>query len=289
MIRTRRANARAARRSRADDRRAGLATRAMLHSSSVRVLFLGTGTSHGVPMICCDCEVCRSTDARDSRTRPSIVIDCDDGMRVLVDTTPDLRTQALRHDLRRIDAILFTHSHADHVMGLDEVRRYNMLSRAPMPVYGDAPTLREVRRTFAYIFESDAPKGGGVPDLRLFPIAGPFCLGRQVVQPVPIRHGPWDILGFRVGRFAYLTDCNGIPATSLELLEGLDCLVLDALRKRPHPTHFTIDQAVEMARQVGARRTLFTHIAHELGHEETCASLPDGMALAYDGLSVQVA
>jgi phosphoribosyl 1,2-cyclic phosphate phosphodiesterase len=261
----------------------------MLHSSSVRVLFLGTGTSHGVPMIGCDCDVCRSTDPRDSRTRPSIVIDCDDGMRVLVDTTPDLRSQALRHDLRRIDAILFTHSHADHVMGLDEVRRYNWLSRAPMPVYGDAPTLREIRRTFAYIFEPDAPKGGGVPDIRLFNIGGPFCLGREVVQPVPIRHGPWDILGFRVGRFAYLTDCNGIPATSLGLLQGLDCLVLDALRRRPHPTHFTIDQAVEMARQVGARQTLFTHIAHELGHEETCASLPDTMALAYDGLSVQVA
>lgn len=260
----------------------------MLHSSSVRVLFLGTGTSHGVPMIGCDCDVCRSTDPRDARWRPSIAIECDDGMRVLVDTTPDLRAQALRHDLRRIDAILFTHSHADHVMGLDEVRRYNMLSRAPLPVYADTPTLREIRRTFAYIFESDAPKGGGVPDLRLFPIGGPFCLGRQIVQPVPIRHGPWTILGFRLGGFAYLTDCNGIPEDSLNLLQGLDCLVLDALRKRPHPTHFTLAQAVEMARQVGARRTFFTHIAHELGHEATCESLPKDMALAYDGLSLQV-
>jgi phosphoribosyl 1,2-cyclic phosphate phosphodiesterase len=261
----------------------------MLHSSFVRVLFLGTGTSHGVPMIGCDCDVCRSVDPRDNRMRPSILVECDDGMRVLVDTTPDLRAQALRHDIRRVDAILYTHSHADHVMGLDEVRRYNMLQKRPMPIYGDAGTLRELRRTFAYIFESDAPKGGGVPDLRLFPIAGPFCLGHQSVEPVPIKHGPWNIFGFRFGGFAYLTDCNGIPDDSLRLLEGLDCLVLDALRKRPHPTHFTIEEAVVMARRVGARRTLFTHIAHELGHEATCASLPAGMALAHDGLVIQVA
>jgi phosphoribosyl 1,2-cyclic phosphate phosphodiesterase len=239
-------------------------------------------------MIGCDCGVCRSTDPRDARSRPSIVVDFDDNTRVLVDTTPDLRTQALRFDLRRIDAVLYTHSHADHVMGLDEVRRYNHLSKAPMPVYGDASTLREVRRTFAYIFESNAPKGGGVPDLRLFPIAGAFCLGRQEVQPVPIRHGPWSILGFRFGPLAYLTDCNGIPEESLALLEGLECLVLDALRRRPHPTHFTLEQAIVMARRIGARRTLFTHIAHDLGHEATCAELPEGMALAYDGLEVEL-
>ena len=261
----------------------------MLHSAFVRVLFLGTGTSHGVPMIGCDCDVCRSSDPRDSRSRPSIAIECDDGLRVLVDTTPDLRTQALRHDLRRVDAILFTHSHADHVMGLDEVRRYNMLSKRPMPIYGDPATLRELRRIFAYVFEADAPKGGGVPDLRLFAIGGSFCLGRQVVEPIPIWHGRREILGFRLGAFAYLTDCNGIPDASLERLKGLDCLVLDALRKRPHPTHFTIDEAVAMAQRVGARRTLFTHIAHELGHEETCASLPMNMALAHDGLSIEVA
>lgn len=264
-------------------------TAAMLHSTSVRVRFLGTGTSHGVPMIGCDCAVCQSDDPRDQRSRPSVVIDCDDDLRVLIDTTPDLRTQALRHDLRRVDAILFTHSHADHVMGLDEVRRYNMLSKAPMPVFADAGTLNELRRTFAYIFESTAPKGGGVPDLRLFPIAGAFCLGRQDVQPIPIRHGPWSILGFRLGKFAYLTDCNGIPDSSKALLDGLDCLVLDALRRRPHPTHFTLDEAVNMAQEIGARRTFFTHIAHDLGHAATCATLPAGMALAHDGLMLEIA
>jgi phosphoribosyl 1,2-cyclic phosphate phosphodiesterase len=251
-------------------------------------MFLGTGTSHGVPMIGCDCDVCRSTDARDARTRPSIYLECDDGLRVLVDTTPDLRAQALREHIRRVDAILFTHSHADHIMGLDEVRRFNMITRQPMPVYADARTLADLRRTFAYVFDSDAPKGGGVPDLRLFTIGGPFMIGRQDVVPVPLRHGPWQILGFRFGAFAYLTDCNGVPDASMALLGGLDCLVLDALRRRPHPTHFTLEQATVVARRIGARRTYFTHIAHELGHAATCAALPDGMALAYDGLTVDV-
>jgi phosphoribosyl 1,2-cyclic phosphate phosphodiesterase len=240
-------------------------------------------------MIGCDCDVCRSDDPRDNRSRPSVYLELDDGLRVLVDTTPDLRTQALRHGIRRVDAILFTHAHADHVMGLDEVRRFNMLTRQAMPVFGDRRTLDSLRRTFAFVFDSAAPKGGGVPHLRLWTIGGPFMIGRQEVVPVPIRHGTWQILGFRVGGFAYLTDCNGIPATSRPLLEGLDCLVLDALRKRPHPTHFTIEQAVVVAREIGAARTYFTHIAHELGHAATCASLPDGMALAHDGLMLDVA
>ena len=272
MIRTRRANARAARRSRADDPRGVRVTRAMLHSSSVRVLFLGTGTSHGVPMIGCDCDVCRSTDPRDSRTRPSIVIDCDDGMRVLVDTTPDLRSQALRHDLRRVDAILFTHSHADHVMGLDEVRRYNWLSRTPMPVYGDAPTLREVRRAFACIFESDAPRGGGC---RMFTCSdpGPFCLGRQVIQPVPIRHGPWNILGFGSAVCVSRTAMNSRDIARAPA--GLDCRARRAAEAAAS-THFTIDQAVEMARQVGARQTLFRTRAR---------AWPRGVRIASDNMA----
>jgi phosphoribosyl 1,2-cyclic phosphate phosphodiesterase len=240
-------------------------------------------------MIGCDCAVCRSEDPRDKRSRPSVYLELDDGLRVLVDTTPDLRFQALRHDIRRIDAILFTHAHADHIMGLDEVRRFNMITRQAMPVFGDARTLANLRRTFAYVFDSKAPKGGGVPHLQLWTIGGPFAIGRQDIVPVPIRHGSWHILGFRVGRFAYLTDCNGIPEASRPLLDGLDCLVLDALRHRPHPTHFTLAQAVQVARGIGARRTLFTHIAHELGHAEVCAALPEGMTLAYDTLTIDVA
>jgi phosphoribosyl 1,2-cyclic phosphate phosphodiesterase len=254
----------------------------------VRVVFLGTGTSHGVPMIGCDCGVCRSDDPRDRRTRPSIYLELDGDARVLVDTTPDLRLQALREDIRRVDAVLYTHAHADHLMGLDEVRRFNVLSRQPMPIYGDEPTLASVRRTFGYVFESDAPKGGGVPDLRLWTIGGPFVIGRQEVVPVPLQHGGWVILGFRLGDFAYLTDCNGVPESSLARLEGVRCLVLDALRHRPHPTHFTLAEAVEMARRIGADRTFFTHMAHDLGHAETCAALPAGMTLAHDGLALEV-
>lgn len=239
-------------------------------------------------MIGCDCAVCRSDDPRDSRTRPSIYLEFDDGLRVLVDTTPDLRAQALRHDVRRVDAVLYTHSHADHLMGLDEIRRFNVLTGRPMPIYGDVRTLASVRQTFSYVFESNAPKGGGVPDLRLWPIGGRFSLGRQEVIPVPLRHGHWEILGFRCGGFAYLTDCNGIPPASMPLLEGLDCLVLDALRHRPHPTHFTLEEAVAMARRIGATRTFFTHMAHDLGHAATCAALPAGMALAHDGLRIDV-
>jgi phosphoribosyl 1,2-cyclic phosphate phosphodiesterase len=254
----------------------------------VRVTFLGTGTSHGVPMIGCDCGVCHSADARDKRTRPSIFLEMNDGVHVLVDTTPDLRTQALREGIRKCDAVLFTHSHADHLMGLDEVRRFNMLSRRPLPIYSDAMTRDDIRRTFRYIFESDAPKGGGVPDIRLWTIGGPFSLGRQDVTPVPVRHGTRTILGFRFGAFAYLTDCNGVPDASRAMLQGLDVLVLDALRHKPHPTHFTLAQAVEVAKQIGAKRTYFTHIAHDLGHEATCASLPETMALAHDGLVLDV-
>ncbi len=239
-------------------------------------------------MIGCDCRVCQSTDPRDARTRPSIALTLADGTSVLVDTTPDLRTQALRHDLRRVDAILFTHAHADHIMGLDEVRRYNMITKQPVPVYSDAGTLADLRRTFAYVFAPDAPSGGGVPDLRLWPIGGPFVIGRQEIVPIPLRHGPWQVLGFRFGSFAYLTDCNEVPPASMTLLEGLDCLVLDALRHRPHPTHFTVSQACAVAQRIGAARTFFTHISHDLGHEATCAALPPGVALAYDGLTIEV-
>lgn len=258
----------------------------MLASGFVRVLFLGTGTSHGVPIIGCDCDVCRSSDPRDNRLRPSIYLELNDDVRVLVDTTPDLRTQALRYDLRKVDAVLFTHAHADHIMGLDEVRRYNHMTRQAMPVYGSEETLRDIRRLFSYAFDPAAPRGGGVPHLDLITIDGPFTLGQQQVVPVPVLHGQWNVLGYRFGSFAYLTDCSKVPETSLALLEDLDVLVIDALRHKPHPTHFTLAQAIQMARRIGARQTYFTHIAHDLGHAETSATLLPGMALAYDGLTL---
>jgi phosphoribosyl 1,2-cyclic phosphate phosphodiesterase len=255
----------------------------------VNVLFLGTGTSHGVPMIGCDCAVCRSTDPRDARLRPSIYVTCADGMRVLVDTTPDFRMQALTHDIRRVDAVLYTHTHADHILGMDELRRFNHLTRQPVSLFGDAHTLTELRRTFAYAFEEGAPHGGGVPNVLLWNLSGgAFAIGHQDIVPVPVRHGHRMILGFRFGRFAYLTDCNEVPASSLALLQGLDVLVLDALRHRPHPTHFTVKEALAVAAEIGAQQTYFTHICHDLPHAATCASLPVGVTLAYDGLSIDV-
>jgi len=235
-------------------------------------------------MIGCDCGTCRSGDPRDNRLRPSILVEKDDGGVLLVDTGPDLRAQALKFNVRRIDAVIFTHGHADHILGLDEIRRFNAIQRRPMACYGDEATLRDVRQMFHYIFDPATPKGGGVPQLELFTIAGPFCLGRDEIVPIPIFHGARPILGLRLGRFAYLTDCSRIPDASWPLLAGLDVLVIDALRERPHPTHFSLSEAIEATARLAPRRALFTHMCHDLGHAATNARLPAGMALAYDGL-----
>jgi phosphoribosyl 1,2-cyclic phosphate phosphodiesterase len=206
---------------------------------------------------------------------------------VLVDTSTDLREQALRFRVPRVDAILFTHSHADHVMGLDDVRRFNALQGGSIPCFADALTASELRRTFAYIFESKTEKGGGLPQIDLHTLAGEFCLGRSVVVPVPLLHGRRPILGYRVGPFAYLTDCSAIPDSSWPLLEGVELLVLDALRERPHPTHFSVSEALSVIDRLRPRRACLTHIAHDLPHAATCARLPEGVELAYDGLILE--
>jgi phosphoribosyl 1,2-cyclic phosphate phosphodiesterase len=253
----------------------------------LQITFLGTGTSHGVPMIGCECGVCRSQDPRDRRSRPSLFVEPDDGGAILVDAGPDLRAQALAYGVNRVDAILFTHGHADHILGLDDVRRYNHIMRRPMACYADALTIDDIRRMFAYVFDPRAPKGGGLPQLELFTVAGAFSLGRQEVVPVPVMHGERPIFGLRFGGFAYLTDCSAIPEASWPLLRDLDVLVLDALRERPHPTHFSLNEAVEAARRAGAKRTYFTHMCHDLPHAATCARLPQGVELAYDGLRLR--
>ncbi len=256
-------------------------------SRLARVTFLGTGTSHGVPMIGCECATCRSDDPHDRRWRPSILIEMADGTVVLVDTPPDLRTQALAFDVRRVDAILFTHAHADHLLGLDEVRRYNVLQGRPIPCYGDAQTVVEIRRTFAYAF-NPPQHGGGVPRIELFRLGGPFCLGGQTIVPVPVLHGTQPVLGYRVGPFAYLTDCSAIPASSWPLLEGVQVLTIDALRDRPHPTHFTVAQALDVIAALRPRAAYLTHICHDLPHAATSARLPAGVQVAYDGLRVDI-
>jgi phosphoribosyl 1,2-cyclic phosphate phosphodiesterase len=253
-----------------------------------RFTFLGTGTSHGIPMIGCTCAVCLSTDPHDNRTRPSVYIEVTDGPSILIDTSTDLRQQALTRHVRRVDAILFTHSHADHVMGFDEVRRFNALSGGSIPAYADGRTTADLKRMFNYVFDPPAQQGGGIPQLTLTTVDGPFTVGTVRVQPVPLMHGSRSILGYRFGNCAYLTDCSFIPDESWPLLRGLDVLVLDALRHRPHPTHFTVAQALAVAARLEPRHTYFTHICHDLAHEATNRSLPASVQLAYDGLALTI-
>jgi phosphoribosyl 1,2-cyclic phosphate phosphodiesterase len=266
----------------------------------MRVTVLGSGTSQGVPAIGCPCAVCASTDPRDHRTRPSIVIELGDvpastfaqGMRsILVDTSTDLRTQALANNIRRVDAILFTHAHADHIFGLDDVRSFNQIQRTAIACYADRKTVHDLRRIFSYVFEPPVQRGGGLPQLTLFPIAGPFTLGGAEIVPIPLLHGALPVLGFRIGSFAYLTDCNRIPDTSWPLLTedgGVSTVIIDALRHKPHSTHFSVAESLDAIARLGASRAYFTHICHDLPHAETCARLPSGVELAYDGLVLTV-
>ncbi|TWT44096.1 Phosphoribosyl 1,2-cyclic phosphodiesterase [Phycisphaerae bacterium RAS1] len=249
----------------------------------LRLTILGSGTSHGIPMIGCDCGVCTSPDSRDRRTRTSALFSFDD-RHILIDTSPELRLQCRACDVRTVHAVLFTHHHADHVVGLDDVRRFNWINRAPLDIHADARTLARLEQMFGYAFHDDPEYLSAKPQLVPHEITGPFELFGRTITPIPYMHGPLPVLGFRVGDMAYCPDCNFIPDESRGLLRGLRVLVLDALRRRPHPTHFNLEQAVEEARRIGADRTYFIHIAHELGHAETNAMLPAGMELAYDGL-----
>jgi len=250
----------------------------------MRVTFLGTGTSTGVPVIGCRCRVCTSTHPRNQRLRQSVLLEAN-GQYGLIDTTPDLRLQLLRHPIPRLDFILFTHSHSDHLMGLDDIRPFNFRQRETVHAYANANTAKAIRRAFHYIWDDTTQIGGGKPQLDLREVTGPFTHGGVAITPIPVLHGEWTILGFRIGGFAYITDTNGIPADSLRLLEGVEVLALDGLRPGPnHPTHFTIAQAVDCAKQVGAKETWLIHLAHEVEHDEVEAQLPEGVRLAYDGL-----
>jgi phosphoribosyl 1,2-cyclic phosphate phosphodiesterase len=253
-----------------------------------QVTFLGTGTSSGVPVIGCACAVCTSTDSHDKRLRPSIYLSVAGRAAILVDTTPDFRQQALTYGVTRIDAILFTHSHADHILGLDDIRRFNFIQGGAVPCYATAATWEEIRRTFYYAFDGATRLGGGVPRLEPHEIEGPMIIGGIRVVPVPLWHGNTPILGFRFGNFAYLTDCNRLGDDAWRLIEGVDILVIDALRDKPHTTHFTVAEAVQVVARVQPARALLTHMAHDLGHASTNARLPPSVELAYDGLVLDV-
>jgi len=259
-------------------------------SAPLKITVLGSGTSMGVPTLGCPCRVCKSNDPHDKRLRPSLLISRG-GQNVVIDTTPDFRQQALRVGLDRLDAILLTHGHADHILGFDDIRPFNLRQRAALPVYGNEETFRILRRVFAYVFDHK-PTLSTVPSVTLNAVKSPFELLGTPFVPVPMRHGEMEVLGFRFGRAAYLTDFSTIPDSSMALLEGLDDLVLDALRDIPHPMHQTVEQALALIQQLKPRRAWFTHIAHDLPHAETNARLIKmgypHVQLAYDGLEFEV-
>lgn len=253
-----------------------------------RLLFLGTGTSMGVPVIGCGCEVCQSTNPKNKRTRCSVIFGMPEG-NLLIDTPPDLRTQLLANGIGVIHAVAFTHSHADHLFGLDDVRLFQFYIGHAVPIYCEANVDAKIRRVYDYAFSNEVQTHvGSRPALDMHPIdLDPFEVLGGKVTPIRLQHGPrFEVLGFRVGNVAYCTDVNHIPDESWSRLEGLDVLILDALRPEPHPTHFSIEEAVEVAQKVGAKQTYFTHIACKLEHERTNAWLPEGMELAYDGLEL---
>lgn len=257
-------------------------------SDTLRVTFLGTGTSVGIPVITCACDVCTSDDPRNQRLRASVLLEWEgpDGTaRVLIDTATDFRQQALRAGLDRVDAVMYTHSHADHILGLDELRIFNFVYRKAIPLYGDAATVAALRHVFSYAFD---PEAIGVPQLELETIGSRLTLFGVRIEAIPLGHGRGTSQAFRVGNFAYATDCNKISEEAAERLQGLDILVLDSLRRKPHRSHFGLQQALAEVERLQPKKTYLTHLSHDLEHAAVEAELPPHVRVAYDQMVLEL-
>lgn len=260
----------------------------------MKVIVLGSGTSQGIPIVGCGCAACTSKNPKDKRLRVSVFLETNQLINnkylcILIDTSPDFRQQMLVNNITDIDAVLFTHYHIDHIMGLDDIRQINQLHNKKVELFANKETACKIKQTFSYIFDENTCKAGGIPRVNLNEISiEPFSVFGLNVIPVEYRHGPTNVFGYRIGNFAYLTDCNFIPDSEFHKLQNLDVLIIDALRYRRHETHFSIDEAVEVSFKIGAKKTYFTHMTHDIVHDEASDKLPRGIELAYDGLTFEV-
>ena len=252
----------------------------------LQITFLGTGTSHGVPVIACDCEICQSNDPKNKRMRTSIHIKSKE-YNLLIDTPPEMSLELINNNIKNVDSVLMTHAHADHIMGFDDIRALNWFQGKEMPVYGDKKTLKAIKRVFPYIF-SDQNPGGGIPQVILKEVEKEFTFRDLQIKAVPIYHGDNQILAYRINNFAYLTDCSKIPESSLKLLDGIEYAAVDALRFEEHPTHMSVDQAVELVNKLNLKHGYLTHISHRLDHQKLNDYLPEHVSPAYDGLVINI-
>lgn len=250
------------------------------------IKFLGTGTSHGVPVIGCTCKTCLSDNPKNKRMRSSLFLNVNN-TDILIDTSPELRLQMLANNIENVDLVLFTHAHADHIMGFDDIRVINWQKGRPVPCYGQKNTLDKIKEAFDYIF--DPPQiGGGIPQVSFHSIDSEFSFQNIPIIPLPVKHGKLDVFGYKIYNMAYITDCSYIPESTFELLDDIDLLIIDALRFKEHPTHMNLEQAIQIAEKFDLKKAYFTHISHEIEHEEVNKILPDNIELAYDGLQIDL-